>query len=104
MWWWLQWQKKKANVSASVEPEVKKQAEAILSNLGLPVSVVIETLYRQIIINGSLPYSINNLIFPTLDNLSKKEFDGMMFKGDEEALNGESEDADLVFHKLRKDL
>lgn len=38
--------KKRANVFASVEPEIKEQAEAILASLGLPVSVVIETLYR----------------------------------------------------------
>ena len=93
--------KERANVFASVEPEIKEQTEAILASLGLPVSVVIETLSRQIIIKGDLPYSINNSIFPTLDNLSRKDFYEMMFKGDEEALNGDSEDADSVFSELR---
>ena len=37
---------KSANVMARVEPEIKAQAEAVLDQLGLPVSVVINSLYR----------------------------------------------------------
>ncbi len=36
---------KSANVLARVEPEVKEQAEAILSKLGIPASVAINALY-----------------------------------------------------------
>ena len=45
---------KSANVTARVQPEIKQQAEAILEQLGLPVSVLIDTLYRQIIMTGVL--------------------------------------------------
>ena len=34
---------KSANVTARVQPEIKQQAEAILANIGLPVSVLIDT-------------------------------------------------------------
>ena len=40
---------KTANVLARVEPDVKQQAEEIMSQLGIPVSVVINMLYKQII-------------------------------------------------------
>ena len=40
---------KNATVSARVEYQVKIEAEEILKNLGIPVSVVINALYRQII-------------------------------------------------------
>ena len=46
---------KSANVSVRVQPEVKQQAEAVLEKLGLPVSVLIDTLYRQIIYTGGVP-------------------------------------------------
>ena len=49
---------KSANVMARVEPEIKAQAEAVLDQLGLPVSVVINSLYRQIIMNNGLPFSL----------------------------------------------
>ena len=42
---------KDATVSARVECNVKNEAEDILQKLGVPVSVVINSLYRQIIYN-----------------------------------------------------
>ena len=45
---------KSANVSVRVEPEIKKQAEEIMSKLGIPVSTAINMLYRQIIYTKSL--------------------------------------------------
>lgn len=40
---------KTSNVTARVEPEVKEQAETILSDLGIPVSTAINIFYRQIV-------------------------------------------------------
>ena len=45
---------KTANVTARVQPEIKKQAEAVLEKIGIPVSVLIDTLYRQIIMTGCI--------------------------------------------------
>ena len=49
---------KTANVMARVEPSVKEQAEAIMEMLGIPASVVINTLYKQIIMTRSIPFSL----------------------------------------------
>ena len=40
---------KDSTVSAHVETDIKQEAEDILQKLGIPVSVVINSLYRQII-------------------------------------------------------
>ena len=37
---------KTANVTARIKPEIKEQAEAVLDRIGIPVSVLIDTLYR----------------------------------------------------------
>ena len=50
---------KTANVMARVEPNVKEQAEEIMEMLGIPVSVVINTLYKQIIMTRSIPFSLS---------------------------------------------
>ncbi len=50
---------KTANVVARVEPNVKEQAEKIMDMLGIPVSVVINTLYKQIIMTQSIPFSLS---------------------------------------------
>ena len=41
---------KTANLFARIEPEVKEQAEAILSALGIPASSAINMFYKQIIL------------------------------------------------------
>ncbi len=93
---------KSANISVRVQPEIKQQAEAVLEKIGLPVSVLIDTLYRQIIYTGGIPYSLSVPKLTTLDDLNKAEFDAMMEKGYTQALNGEGVDVDDAFKSLRK--
>lgn len=73
---------KSANVVARVEPDIKEQAEDILARLGLPVSVVINSLYRQIIMRNGLPFSMT---VPTdvasRDTMGDAAFDAMMRRG-----------------------
>ncbi len=59
-----------ANVIARVEPDIKEQAEAILDKLGIPVSVAINLMYRQIIINEGIPF---NLKVPRNFDFSEEE-------------------------------
>lgn len=92
---------KSANVSVRVKPEIKQQAEAILERLGLPVSVLIDTLYRQIILTGGVPYSLTIPQLPTVDGMTKGEFDTMMEQGYSEAKAGKGVDVGEAFAKLR---
>ena len=49
---------KTANLYARIEPELKSEAEAILSGLGVPVSNAINMFYRQIVIHRGLPFAV----------------------------------------------
>ena len=49
---------KTATVSARIDEEVKDQAEDIMRQLGIPVSVVINTLYHQIINKNGIPFTL----------------------------------------------
>lgn len=49
---------KTATVSARIEDDIKNEAEDVLRKLGVPVSVVIDSLYRQIIIRQGIPFSL----------------------------------------------
>lgn len=94
---------KTANVLVRIEPDVKTQAEDILNELGVPASVVINMLYKQIIITRSIPFAISLATRPkTREELSKAEFYAMMQAGYEDALANRSEDADVVFARIRK--
>ena len=53
---------KTASARALIDPKIKKEAEAILKDLGLSVSKSFELYYRQIIAHRGL---ILSFIFPT---------------------------------------
>ena len=96
---------KTANVLARVEPEVKQQAEEIMQELGIPVSVVINMLYKQIIMKKGIPFSLSLSGAPaTLDEMDTATFNDIMEKGLTQAKNGEAIDAEKVFSSLRKEL
>ena len=93
---------KTANVVARVQPEIKKQAEAVLEKIGIPVSVLIDTLYRQIIMTGGIPYSISIPDFKTLDEMNTKQFNDMMEKGHREAQEENGLVVNDAFKKVRE--
>ena len=49
---------KSATARALIDPEVKKEAETILKDLGWPVSNEYELFYRQVIANRGLPFEL----------------------------------------------
>ena len=95
---------KSANVTARVQPEIKQQAEAILANIGLPVSVLIDTLYRQIIMTGGGPYSLSMPQIPIRDSMTEAQFNAMMEKGYQQAKNGQAIPVDEAFAQIRSEL
>ncbi len=49
---------KSANLYARIEPDLKEQAERILSALGIPASNAITLFYKQIILQNGLPFAV----------------------------------------------
>ena len=50
---------KTATARALMDPEVKKEAEKILKDLGLSVSTSFELFYRQVIAQRGLPFELH---------------------------------------------
>ncbi len=92
---------KSANVTARIQPEIKQKAEAILADIGLPVSVLIDTLYRQIIMTGGVPYPLTTPKISTRDTMSDGQFNAIMESGYLQAKNGQSVPIDEAFAKIR---
>ncbi len=94
---------KDATVSARVEYNVKKEAEDILRSLGVPVSVVINALYRQIIERNGIPFSLTLPKVPrTLDTMTDEEVDEMLQESYASVLAGECRPCEEVFAELEK--
>ena len=96
---------KDATVSARVEYGIKTEAEDILQKLGVPVSVVINSLYRQIIYKHGVPFS---LIIPTepktLDSMTKDELNAKLRHSYEQSVAGEGRPLNAVFDDLERGL
>ena len=96
---------KDATVSARVEYEVKTEAEDILQQLGIPVSVLINSLYRQIIFRHGIPFSLTLPSIPkTMDTMTPAELDRKFQHSYEQSLAGEGRPFHEVFDELERSL
>ena len=96
---------KTANLYARIEPEVKEQAESILSALGIPVSNAINMFYKQIILQRGIPFEIKlpQAKIVDMSKLSPQELDAELEKGYQDILAGRTKRAGKVFEEIRKD-
>ena len=94
---------KNATVSARIDENVKDQAEDILRQLGIPVSVVINTLYHQIIARNGVPFSITLPTKPrSLDELTQSELDAKLQHSYEQALTRQGKPMNEVFDEIER--
>ncbi len=96
---------KSANLYVRIEPEIKEQAEKILSTLGIPASNAINIFYKQIILQRGLPFEVkipDNT--PTdISMLGVEELHAELEKGYADVKAGRIKDAKTAFAEIRKD-
>ncbi len=96
---------KSANLYARIEPDVKEQAESILSALGIPASNAINMFYKQIILNRGLPFEVK---LPTAKpvnaaELTEVELNAELEKGYADMAAGRIKPAKQAFADIHKD-
>jgi DNA-damage-inducible protein J len=96
---------KSANVYARIEPDVKEQAESILSALGIPASNAINMFYKQIILNRGLPFEVKIPAARSVNmaELSEAELNAELEKGYADMVAGKTKPARQTFADIRKD-
>ena len=96
---------KSANLYARIEPEVKEQAESILSALGIPASNAINMFYKQIILNRGIPFEVKIPAARPVNaaKLSETELNAELEKGYADMTEGRTKPAEQVFADIRKD-
>ena len=94
---------KNATVSARIDEGVKVQAEDILRQLGIPVSVVINTLYHQIIARKGLPFSLTLPTTPkSLEEMTSSELDAKLLHSYEQARSRQGRPIADVFDSIER--
>ncbi len=96
---------KTANLYVRIEPELKEQAEQILSALGIPASNAINMFYKQIILQRGLPFDLKlpTEYVPDFNKLTEQEVDKELQKGIDDIKNGNFKTAKQTFADIRKD-
>lgn len=96
---------KSANLYVRIEPDVKEQAESILSALGISASNAINMFYKQIILQRGLPFEVKIPSAKPVDMsaLSEEEMNAELEKGYADMVAGRTKPAKQVFADIRKD-
>ena len=95
---------KSANLYARIEPDLKEQAESILSSLGIPTSNAITMFYKQIVLQRGLPFEVKLPVAQPLDasKLTEQQMNAEIEKGYADILVGKARAAEDVFADMRK--
>ena len=96
---------KSANLYARIEPEVKEQAESILSTLGIPASNAINMFYKQIILQRGMPFELKVPANQPIDvsMLTEAQMNAELEKGYSDMLEGRTKPVNKAFADIRKD-
>lgn len=93
-----------SNIFARVEPEIKEEAEQILSQLGIPMSNAVGMFLRQVVLQRGIPFEMK---LPAkkpivLGDLTKEELDKEIAKGEEDFLTGKMLTKEEVLDELHR--
>lgn len=93
-----------ANVYTRVDPETKEQAEAILNQLGIPMSNAIGMFLKQVVLQHGIPFEMK---LPAakpvaIGGMTKEQIDLELQKGMDDIAAGRVVSADEVEAEMRR--
>lgn len=97
--------KKNSTLNLRVNPDVKRNAEEVLSQLGISMSTAINIYLKQISMTGGIPFDIKVPKAPisiNADLMTKDEIHAKLKEGFNDIDEGNVQDASIAFQKFRK--
>lgn len=96
---------KSSSVYARIDPDLKEQAETILSALGIPTSNAIDMFFKQIVLRKGLPFEVK-LPYEKpigMQTLTKEKLNEEIEKGYDDILAGRTKPMEQAIIDIRKD-
>lgn len=92
-----------ANVFTRVDPDTKEQAEAILNQLGIPMSNAIGMFLKQVVMQRGIPFEMKLPVFApvAIGALTREQFDAELQKGMDDIAAGRVVSVDAVEAEMR---
>ncbi len=97
---------KTATLNIRINPDVKKSAEMILSQLGVPMATAIDMFLKQVTLTGGIPFAITLPKMPAsinADLMNSEQLRDELDKGLDDIANGRVSPANEVFAAFRKE-
>ena len=96
---------KSKTLNLRVNPVLKKDAEEVLSKLGLPMSTAIDLFLHQVVLTGGIPFSVslsNSVEKMAIFNMTEEEFYAKLKRGYADYEEGKVQNAEKAFAKFRE--
>lgn len=97
--------KKTSTLNLRINPDLKRKAEEILSQLGMPMSTAIDIYLKQIIMTGGIPFAVTLSKAPISVNADLMTIDEIYAKlreGYDDIKKGNVQDASVAFQRFRE--
>lgn len=96
---------KSATLNLRINPTLKKDAESVLSRLGIPMSVAVDMFLNQVVLSGGMPFSVTLPKPPAsvdASQMSEIEIHNKIIKGYDSYKEGKVQNAAEAFDKFRE--
>jgi addiction module RelB/DinJ family antitoxin len=96
---------KTATLNLRINPDVKKSAELILSQLGVPMSTAVDMFLKQISLTGGIPFAVTLPKAPERTNadiMSAAQIRNKLDEGLHDMETGKMSPAKEVFDRFRR--
>lgn len=96
---------KTTTLNLRVNPDVKRRAEEVLSQLGMPMSTAIDIYLKQIAMIGGIPFSVTLPKAPVsvnADLMTIDEIHAMLKEGYSDIEKGNVHDTATAFQRFRE--
>jgi len=96
---------KTSNILVRLDPDLKAQAEAVLNQLGIPVSNAVNLFLKQVVLQRGIPFEIK---LPSekpvsMTELTAVDLDRELQKGFDDLAKGKTRPAKNVFSDIHRD-
>ena len=98
---------KTATLNLRINPEVKKSAEVVLSQLGVPMATAIDIFLKQVALTGGIPFAVTLPKAPSnvnMDLMSASQIRAKLAEGLSDIDSGKVRPAREVFASFKEGL
>ena len=96
---------KSATLNLRINPELKSDAEGVLSRLGIPMSTAIDMFLNQVVLTGGIPFPVTLSNPPAeidISQMTANQIHAKLQKGYDSYKQGRTQNAEAAFKNFKE--